>query len=109
MTAHNNQYHAAERVGTYRGKRYSRFVVTGTDGQRAAITQRVNYQPLEPLVIVARNAREALQAARMVYDGPCVTLRTVGPRGGRLELFWGWESYIGSQLFSATPAQLRLI
>ena len=89
---------AAERAGTYQGRRYSRFVVRVVNGEMAA-THQVYFYPVEAEVtVLARNSREAVQYVRNLPEfatAPCRTFSTRGPRGGRYEEYQGWYSATG--------------
>lgn len=86
-------------TGKHGKHRYYRFVVTVVDGEMAARFQIYHYPEIARVTVHARNSRQAVAHVRQEYAGkPCLTIATVGPRGGRYEEYQGWHSAIAHEM-----------
>lgn len=90
-------------AGTYKGKRFYRFVVFVESGERASLGMDFNTDAVGSFEVKARNSTEALESiAKEFNTQPCITLRTAGPKGGVKERYWGWHTAIGNSLINDT-------
>ena len=86
-------------TGKHDRKQYYRFTVSVVDGELASIAQVCHYPEIARVVVHARNSRQAVAHVRQEYNGKaCITVTTVGPRGGKYQEYQGWYTAIAQQM-----------
>ena len=83
-------------LGTYKGRRYSRYAVVVTQSG-------IDWEHHQEIPVVAESPAAAVNLVRdevaPKVDYP-VEIETLGPKGGRVARFVGYESLIAAKMFA---------
>jgi hypothetical protein len=96
---------AATPLARYKGKPMYRVpVCIKENSSRLCKTLRTSWT-----VVTARSATDAANWVRDRVKRPETEIVAIGPKGGEVHRYVGWESYIGSAVFGAkAPKQLDM-
>lgn len=91
---------AAVPVGKLHGRRAYRFPVRVTVTDPRTLASRDAWT-----IVLSQSGADAARCALDAVDRACTTAIAIGPRGGQVKRFRGYESQVARRLLEATPPQ----